>query len=164
MGNHRSGRKPNPLRLKLLREKNLDRINFDEPQPRRGVPDCPEGRSPEFRAAWEKFATILNEMDVLTVADGVGLEGLCDAWVAYRSAVSVSEGAPPVIDAAKGGTRINPAHKATREAWQVVQKLLIEYGMTPYSRSSLKRISTKKQDPLEEFIASGDSTKKAKHG
>jgi P27 family predicted phage terminase small subunit len=70
-----------PTQKKLLKgTAQACRLNPDEPDPERGTPDPPEHLSERARKAWPGVAKLLAGMGVLTVADGMVLEGLCETY------------------------------------------------------------------------------------
>jgi P27 family predicted phage terminase small subunit len=56
------------------------RLNPGEPEPERGIPDPPEHLSERARSAWPGVAQLLDGMGVLTIADSLVLEGLCETY------------------------------------------------------------------------------------
>lgn len=55
------------------------RLNPSEPKPKRARLAAPAGLSKRAKSVWAKAAKLLDEMGVLTVSDGLALEGLCEA-------------------------------------------------------------------------------------
>jgi len=56
------------------------RTNKREPKPRRGIPSPPAHLSDRAKTAWGAVSVILDRMGVLTEADGLALEGACEAY------------------------------------------------------------------------------------
>ena len=68
-------RKPTALHL-LQGTARADRINSREPQPQRKRPQCPPHISDGAKVQWRHFAQLLDDMGVLTEADGPALAAL----------------------------------------------------------------------------------------
>jgi P27 family predicted phage terminase small subunit len=77
-----AGRKPQPTHLKLVKGiTRKDRVNRNEPKALPGMPDRPLRLSDAVaRAAWARFGKMLLDMGVLTLADGMALERLCECY------------------------------------------------------------------------------------
>jgi len=129
------GRKPKPTALKLLEGTRADRVNQDEPVLPPATIELPE----EFegdrqgtryaREQWERLAPMLLACGVLTVGDRPALALLC---LAYAS------------------TRVDPDDVKARESYR---RMLVEFGLTPSSRSRLRVSTDKPRDQLAVFMA-----------
>src|SRR5580700_3724674 len=82
------GRKPTPTQLKVIRgNPGKRRLNSaGEPKPVRGQPVAPALLSEKARVAWDQIAPMLDRMGVLTEADEMALQMLCEAYVDYIEA------------------------------------------------------------------------------
>ena len=82
------GRKPSPTQLKLVRGNPGKRPirAAGEPKPGHTLPEAPVHLSARAKAAWGQIAPILSRMGVLTEADAVALELLCEAYADYSEA------------------------------------------------------------------------------
>lgn len=129
-------------------------VNKREPKPPVGVPECPEYISDRAKEAWWKIAPRLNEMGVLTLADGVALEMLVEAYAEYRTALdAVAEHGATYEAATQTGViiRSRPDVAIASDAFKRVKGLLVEYGLTAASRTKLHTGAAVSDDPLEEF-------------
>ncbi len=155
-----AGRKPTPTHLKLLAGNPGKRApNKREPKPKRGIPRCPEDLSDVARAMWARIGPELDRMGVLTVADGVALELLCDAYAEYRAAREViTRGGMTyscVTEAGGTMTRQRPEVTIASDAYRRVTRMLTEFGLTPSSRTKVQITPDAARDPLEELIGAG---------
>ena len=150
------GRKPVPTNLKLLHGNPGKRaLPTDEPV----VPDapivCPEHLSPRAKVFWAIHQPILTTMRVLTAADVSALATLCETEAEYWDARA---------DVAQNGTRLevfdergskwlmNPSVNLSSDAFKRLKSMLVEFGMTPSSRSRIS-VKTKadEEDPFAQF-------------
>lgn len=70
-----------PTALKLVQGNPGKRaLNPAEPKPARALPSPPDHISIRARNAWGRVATMLDRMGVLTEADGLALERLCECY------------------------------------------------------------------------------------
>ena len=155
------GRKPIPTHLRVIAGNRGKRpINENEPKPRRERPSAPAGVSDMAREVWGQVCLILDEMGVLTSADSVAVEMLCEAVSDHRSAVEqinlakkkAKEDADNKIDSdwsscghyywtksREGGRmlRPHPAVSMKSDADRRIKAWCSEFGMTPSARSRL---------------------------
>ena len=133
------GRKPTPSHLKVVRGTDrADRRNAAEPQPERSRPSAPGHMSDRGREAWGYVVGLLDRMGVLTEADALAVELLCEAradWLAARGEIEAAGGVTYVTDA--GLVKAHPAVAMRNDAARRMQSLLAEFGMTPSSRSKV---------------------------
>jgi phage terminase small subunit len=124
------GRKPKPTALKILEGAQPCRINTREPHmPAAGGPPCPDWLGDYGKQLWERYAPILETAGLLTTGDIPAFEQLCDEY-----------------DTIRRDRLDNPARDRYR-------RLLVEFGLTPSSRSRIKSSAEAPKDALAEFFA-----------
>ena len=126
------GRKPKPTALKLLEGNRPDRINDREPVAARGLPKAPDWIGPIALEHWKELATVLDGLGVLTTGDGPALAVLCDAFERMQ---------------------IEETGTARSRARADYVRLLLEFGLTPASRSKVK-VAEQPADALGDFLKS----------
>ena len=149
------GRKPTPSHLKVVRgTKRKDRGAQNEPEPGRSRPSAPEHMSERGREAWGYVVGLLDRMGVLTEADALAVELLCEArsdWLSARDVIRDHGGETYTTEA--GLIKAHPAVAMRNDAARRLQSLLAEFGCTPSSRS---KVNAKDQDgeadPAAEFF------------
>lgn len=167
--------RPKPTALKKLQGNPGNYpLNDMEPQPPVAVPEMPKGLRPAARREWHRIVVELLKLGVLTVVDGKALAMYCDAYADWQEAQRdcTKNGLvldTPVLDKEKqpiyltgmseDGVRqlllvrkINPAFTVKIAAMKTMKSFLIEFGLTPASRSKLKVAPPPKVDPMEEFL------------
>lgn len=146
------GRKPTPSHLKVVRGTNrADRENRNEPTPDRARPSAPEHMSDRGREAWGYVVGILDRMGILTEADALAVELLCEAradWLSARDEIREGGGETYVTEG--GLIKAHPAVAMRNDAARRMQSLLAEFGMSPSSRS---KVQAKDQDDKEDPAA-----------
>lgn len=138
------------------------RENKREPKPPAGWPEKTEVvlADPLASKKWDDTCKLLEEMNVLTVADRDLLELFCINWSQYIALVkSVAKmGIVNQYEDAKGN-QVTKRSAYQAELGRIAdrqQKLLLEFGLTPSSRSKLVTIKdTKTESPFEKWIERG---------
>lgn len=175
------GRKRKPSHMRLLEGNAGHRpINPDEPQPEKGVPTCPSHLSKRAKQVFRKLGRQLDDIGVITRADGLALELLVTAYDEFRDARDLihDAAAEKVFEGQtveqKDGLvyktftqngiilRAHPANALATNAWRRTAAMLGEFGLTPASRSKVSAVgSGDEEDPLEKFLREGPSAKHA---
>lgn len=141
-GSGGNGRKPTAVK-KLLGNPGKRKLNEKEPVVPKGVPEMPNFLNGEGRAEWTRIVPILCDMGVLTVADGKALAAYCSAYAQLAKAEAAIEKYGLIcatLDQETGVAelKVNPAVRIKSDALRHMKSFLIEFGLTPASRSKLK--------------------------
>lgn len=163
------GRRPTPDALKELAGNPGHRpLNDQAPQPEREAPEKPKGMTKAASREWDRMVPKLLQLGVLSSIDGKSLATYCEAFGlaedAYRDmkkyGLMIDE---PVLDKFnqpvifKGEMlfkhKDNPAVSVWVKTKGVMLRHLVEFGLTPASRSKLKIDKKPSKDPLEAELA-----------
>ena len=149
------GRKPTPSHLKVVRGTDrADRRNDAEPKLDRSRPSAPETMSDRGREAWGYVVGILDRMGIMTEADAMAVELLCEArsdWLSARDEIAASGGETYTTEA--GLIKAHPAVAMRNDAARRMQSLLAEFGMSPSSRSKVAaKGEDDKDDPAAKYF------------
>ena len=149
------GRKPSPTQLKLVRGNPGKRPirAAGEPKPGHTLPEAPVHLSARAKAAWGQIAPILSRMGVLTEADAVALELLCEAYADYSEARDELRafGSNYYETTTQTGAtmrRLYPAVSVMQEADRRIRNWLVEFGQTPSARSRIQITGPPPKDDL----------------
>lgn len=152
------GRRAKPTHLHLVNgNPSKKTINKREPKPETGVPARPAKLAKYASAAWDRLSKILDDMGVLTVADGIALERLCQCYaevLACEAKIRVQGSTYEAVSVT--GERVikaNPAVAQLRAADAHLRQYLVEFGLTPSARARLS---------VEGEIGSGKNKDKGK--
>lgn len=161
------GRRPLPSTIKNLRGNPGKRqSNTNEPEIKPGDPSMPTGLSDAAQKEWCEIIGVLRTMGVLTPADGKALAAYCyafDVWMQANESVKkhgvlIEE---PIMGRAGTleqniivghKTKKNPAVAIANEALKTMKSFLVEFGMTPSSRSKLHVEKPKPIDPADAYF------------
>ena len=152
------GPRPKPDELKALAGNPGHRpLNLEAPKPEKGAPEKPKGMGHVANREWDLMMELLGSMGLLYRTDGKALGeyckliGLAEAY--YKVVLKEPMIEEPVLD--KDGlivdhiTKKNPALQAYLDCTKAARSYLIEFGLTPASRSRLKIEAPKPVDPME---------------
>jgi P27 family predicted phage terminase small subunit len=149
------GRKPKPTVLKI-REGNPGKraLNACEPTLPAGVPDRPAMLTGEAAAEWERVVPLLDEMGLVSRADRAALAAYCTAYARWVHAEEqVAKYGTIVKSPDKGFPMKSPYLTVADQALETMRKFMVEFGLTPSSRSRI-RLPGKgtAQDEFEAFV------------
>jgi len=162
------GRRPTPTVLKELAGNPGHRpLNDAEPAPERVAPEMPKGMAAAARREWEFMVPVLLRLGVLSNIDGKALAAYCDAYAMWEAARRdlFKHGMvydTPIFD--KEGNVVmhegrllmkrqpSPSFSQWNTAAKLMKSYLIEFGLTPASRSKLKITKQAEVDPMEGFL------------
>lgn len=134
-----AGRKPKPTNILRLEGNPGKRpLNDKEPQPKVAIPDCPEFMFPEAKKEWKRIILQLKILGLISEIDSAALMGYCQSYaMAQKAAEAIKlSGLTCVTD--KGNVIQNPEVGVFNTALSNMHKFLVEFGMTPSSRSRIK--------------------------
>ena len=152
------GRKPKPTLLKVLNGNPGKRpLNEREPQPLEGVPERPLWLDGEAQAEWERVVPELQAMGLLSSADRAALAAYCTAWSRWVQAeAQVRKYGPIVKSPEKGFPMKSPYLTIADQALETMRKLMVEFGLTPSSRSRIRLPAAgDRGDDLDRFLEVG---------
>jgi P27 family predicted phage terminase small subunit len=112
-------------------------------------PDCPpmpKGLSRTARKEWNRIVPELEALGILGVIDGVALAAYCQNYARWIAAEAEIENRGILITTPNGDLKRNPAVGIAADAMKLMKSFLIEFGMTPSSRSRVKICEKRKDD------------------
>jgi P27 family predicted phage terminase small subunit len=151
------GRRPKPTRLRKLEGNPGKRpINPDEPEPPAGIVACPEYLDASGKREWGRIYPLLTASKILTELDATALGAYCQEYSKWIAAEEKVKKLGSIVTSPSGYPILNPYVSLGKNALQAMHRFLVEFGMTPASRSRL-RIESKsdEQDPLDAFLSRG---------
>ncbi len=133
-----------------------------EPKPPRGRPTCPRWLKNEARAEWKRLVVLLDDMGVITKADGNALSRYCkllERWKRMEAFIEENGETYQTMDrdGMPAGRQVYPQVKLAHELAVQLGRLEGEFGMTPASRS---RVSV--QDAAAVVFESAIDARKAR--
>lgn len=137
------GPRPTPTSILEARGSRRATRNKSEPRPAKGRPACPEWLSAETKLVWDQVSEKLEQMGVLTTADGGALERYCTMIVQWRQcqAFLAKHGAVYPIKSGTGVTKCLAPFPQVAIAARLslaLTRLEAEFGLTPSSRTRVQ--------------------------
>lgn len=144
------GRRPKPTALKLLAGNPGNRpLNAGEPRPRTVLPKCPPVLQGEAKAEWRRMARKLHDAGLLSEIDGAALTTYCLTWARLMDAEEKLRTIGAVVKTPNGWLAHSPYLAIATKATEQLVRILVEFGMTPSSRSRIT-VPQKAPDPGRE--------------
>ena len=144
------GRKPKPTKLKALKG-TLQKCRMQlEPQPVSFIPAPPACLDRIAKVEWERISAELFGLGLLTNIDMAALAGYCQAYSRWYQESMKMKRESSVIKTALGNRIQNPRIGIMNTAASEMRKFLIEFGMTPSSRS---KVNVGEKEPKTTFDA-----------
>lgn len=136
------------------------RMNPDEPEPDKGRPKMPRNLSPRAKEAWEDYATDMERMGILTVADGKILHQLAQAFADWQEAVEFLDknGTTYIVTkSAPDGTTFEdfkqfPQVSQRNDADKRLRMLEKDCGLTPSDRSKVSATNKQPENPWGDLV------------
>lgn len=127
-----------------------------EPKPKHCIPFPPAYLSEPVKKAWQAFAVKLDRMKVLTEADVFALEELSETRVEVMSLRQeiTKEGRRVTVKTTTGDTRqvTNPLVNQLSVVAKRLDRLMVEFGLTPSARTRVNTSEEEKEDPADEYL------------
>ena len=135
----RTGRKPTPRNLKLVRGNPGKRpINEQEPQLPVKIPKPPAFLNAVAKRHFRATAIQLAALGIMTEIDRDALALYAQAFATWRDAVLKLGESGPVHKTTAGNIIQHPHFGIANKASEQMRKMLAEFGMTPSSRTRIK--------------------------
>jgi P27 family predicted phage terminase small subunit len=127
----------------------------NEPQPELIAPQCPEILSAEARAEWDRLATELEALGLLTRLDRANMTGYCQSWADYLEAQRHLDNEPKVFKTATGYPLMTPWKTYRDIALTEMRKFGTELGLSAPSRTRINVKPIEKINPksIKRFLA-----------
>lgn len=154
------GRKKKPIEAHK-REGTYRPCSHKGPELEAQRPVKPEDLKGTGSKAWDELAPVLEDMGVLTIADGLALRLLCDSYGFYMDACDTieTEGKYLTLINKGGGEYVteHPAVKARARCWKEVETMARQFGLTPSARTGLNVTNPKsgEMSALERILRGG---------
>ncbi len=131
------GRKRKPTAIKKLAgNPGRHPLNELEPQPELVLTTAPADLTDIGRAKWDELSVLLYNQGILTEMDLEMLHLFCQEYEMYVDAVkNVKAFGGPVVKTDKGNSIQNPYLSVANQCKERMMKILLEFGMSPASRS-----------------------------
>jgi P27 family predicted phage terminase small subunit len=90
---------------------------------------------------YRRVGKLLLTAGVMTIADGPALAMLATSWATWVEAETAAIEHGLIVKGRDGAPAVNPYRKIANEAYDRTRQLLVEFGMTPSSRTRVKAVA-----------------------
>jgi P27 family predicted phage terminase small subunit len=132
-------------------------MNPDEPMPDVASPTAPSTLGKIGKHEWKRICHEMTELGVISRVERSSIERYCLAYQRERESELIVKREGRFLKTEKGDIREHPASRAARDYAQQCVRLLIEFGMTPCSRSKL-HVKKKENTNSDEQLFFGTKT------
>ena len=133
------GRKPKPTRTKKLAGNPGKRaLPKHEARLPAAIPTAPSHLLAEARREWKRMSQLLYDAGLITLIDRAALAGYCQAWARWVKAERMITKKGETVWGVNGTLKASPWIGIAKGANEEMRKFLIEFGMTPSSRSRVQ--------------------------
>jgi P27 family predicted phage terminase small subunit len=147
------GPAPKPTALRELAGNPGHRpLNKREPRFAAGVPTRPEWLLPEAKREWARIVPELLRLQLLAMVDRAALANYCQWWARYVEAEKILSAQGLTILCPSGYMQQRPEVAIAQKAAQLMKAFLVEFGLTPASRSRVSVPEPKQEDEFSKFL------------
>lgn len=146
--------RPKPTELLKLRGSWHANNRTDEPSVAPCIPTAPAWLSDAAREYWDEVTRTLLPLRLIGDPFAIAAAQLCDALELYVRTWKEAADAPITVET-KSGPKINPKQKAKMEAWQMLNRALTNFGLSPSAIASVRPLTEQKQDELAQYKLHG---------
>jgi P27 family predicted phage terminase small subunit len=156
---NRSGRKPTPTALKLLRGNPGRRpLNENEPKPKAALPKPPDHLSPVAKQEWRRAGRLLQSMGLISDLDLAAFALYCTAWARWVEAEQALSTYGVMLKSPQGFPIQSPYLSVANRAMDQIRSLLSEFGMSPATRTRVSAmVPDDDDDPMERLLRQMES-------
>lgn len=142
-----------PANLSYLRGNPGHRkINNNEPKPKAFAGKPPSHLNKEARKYWKMIVPKLQACGLLTEVDETALSMLCQEYARYLEAVEAINKDGMIVTSPNGYPMQSPHVSIANKCFEKVNRILVQFGMTPSSRSSIQVKDKSKDDEWSGFF------------
>ena len=127
-----------PTALKLVEDTyRKDRVAKNEPKPKCAMPQPPKNFNAVAKEEWDRIVKELYDNGLMTNLDRAALVAYCEFWAHYVDASEKLKRRNMVSTTAAGNLVENPYFSIKKRCAELMHKFLVEFGMTPASRTRI---------------------------
>lgn len=157
MGTPRAGRPPVPTAMKRAAGNPGKRaLNEREPQPALRLPPPPTWLSKTAKSEYRRVGKLLLGLGVMTEIDRVALAAYAVAYARWVTAEEQVAKLGEIVKSPNGHPIQNPHRSLANRAMDDMRRLLLEFGMTPASRTRVQTQGAGERDDLAELLGLAD--------
>lgn len=143
--------RPQPTQLKIIRGNPGKRaLNKNEPMPELVMPDAPDHLSDNAKSHWNEVVGQLYDAKIMTALDVDALSMYCEAYARWVEANESIRKFGMVVKSPSGYPMQTPWLSISNAAFKQMKDVMVEFGMTPSSRSKVNVTSKQESNPFDD--------------
>lgn len=148
-----AGRPPKPTRIKeIAGNPGRRELNKREPKPEQGAPTRPDWLAPEAKREWGRIVPELLRMGLLARIDRAALANYCVWWATLVECQRILKREGLTVQTQSGYLQQRPEVAIGQKAASLCKGFLVEFGLTPASRSRIAVPEAEKRDEFTEYL------------
>lgn len=147
------GRKPIPTALRLVKGNAGHRKAIPPPATSPKPPGRPAHLSVEAAKEWDDLAPQLHEAGLLSTIDKAALAAYCQAYGRWVEAELALQEHGVLVKSPNGFPMVSPYLTVANKALDQMSRLLVEFGMSPSSRSRVTASQRPTVSKLAKYLA-----------
>lgn len=150
------GRKPKPLNLHILNgNPSKKKLNTSEPKPEVSIPSMPDFLNEDAKKEWYRITPKLEKLGLISQFDRAALAAYCQLYGRWVECEKVLKKNGILYTTPTGIKRKSPILVIANESFNLMLKVITDFGMTPSSRSRLSvTLQDDKISPMERLLDS----------
>ncbi len=146
-----AGRKPTPTNIRILKGNPGHRpLPENEPVPETCIPSPPDHLDGESLKEWKRITSELHTLGLLSNIDSTALAAYCQCYGRWVEAEKGIKESGLMVKTTNGNIIQSPLVGVANKAMLMMHKFLVEFGMTPSSRT---KVSAIKKEPEKKGFA-----------
>ena len=146
------GRKPTPAHLRLVKGNPGHRPIPEGPAVPLEIPTKPPHLSAIASQEWDRMAPQLYAAGLLTSIDLAALATYCQAFGRWVEAEEALKTHGVLVKSPSGFPMVSPYLTVANKAMEQLSKALVEFGMSPSSRSRVTATAPKKETLVDKYL------------
>lgn len=152
-----------PTKIKRLHgDIHKERWNKKEPIPESAIPSCPDKLDGAAKYEWKRITKELFQLGILSRIDRADLAAYCSSyarWMECEDKIKELKTKNPdslgvLYKTTNGNLIISPLLSVLKGEREACHKFLVEFGMTPASRTRINVEKKNDEDEFEKFLNS----------
>ncbi len=137
----KTGPKPVPTQLKIVRGTDQPcRMKKNEPKPKADKITKPFELSEAADKQWDVIVEQLRDAKLITNIDTHALAMYCESYATWQDAIKMIQEHGVVVKSKNGFPVQSPFFHVANKAWDQMNRMLVEFGMTPSSRTRVSAV------------------------
>jgi P27 family predicted phage terminase small subunit len=121
-------------------------MNMHEPKPAPAIPDCPAELGEVARREWDRLASELGRLKLLTPLDRAALAAYCGAYALWAEAMEAIRKYGTMVKSPSGYPIQSPYVSIANRQAEIMMRYASEFGFTPASRSRISMPADQEPD------------------